>query len=91
MPQITLIPSDTEYPFTMKRHQFPIRPCFAMTTNKARGQTLDFVGIYLHEDVFSHGQLYVAMSRVRRYTSLAIPMNNVDGYTNNIVYPEVLK
>ena len=89
--QIILIPSDTEYPFTLKRHQFPIRPCFAMTTNKTQGQTLDFVGIYLPEDVFSHGQLYVAMSRDWRSTSLAILLNNVDGYTKNIVYPEVLK
>ena len=91
IPRITLIPSDTEYPFTLKRHQFPIRPCFAMTTNKAQGQTLDFVGIYLPEDVFSYGHLYVEMSRVWRSTSLAILLNNVDGYTKNIVYPEVLK
>ena len=90
IPRITLIPSDTEYPFTLKRHQFPIRPCFAVTTNKAQGQTLDFVGIYLPKDVFSHGQLYVALSRVQRPTSLAILLNNVDGYTKSIVYPEVL-
>ena len=97
IPWITLIPSDTEYPFTLKRHQFLIRSCFAMTTNKAQGQILDFVGIYLPEDVFSHGQLYVAVSRVQRSTSRAILLNSVDGYTKNtgytknIVYPEVLK
>ena len=59
IPHITIAPSDTELPFTLKRWQFPIRPCFAMTTNKAQGQTLDFVGIYLPEDVFTHGQLYM--------------------------------
>ena len=62
-----------------------------MTTNKAQGQTLDSVGIYLPEDVFSHRQLYVAMSRVWMSTSLANLLNNVDGYIKNIAYPEVLK
>ena len=88
--RITLIPSETRFPFTLKRHQFPIRPCFAMAMNKAQGQTLDFVGVYLPEDVFSHGQLYVALSQVRNSTSLAVLPNNMDGYTKNIVYREVL-
>ena len=52
IPRITIAPSDTELPFTLKRHQFPIRPCFATSTNKAQGQTLKFVGIYLPDHVF---------------------------------------
>ena len=35
IPRITMAPSNTELPFTLKRRQYPIRPCFAMTTNKA--------------------------------------------------------
>ncbi|PHT69000.1 hypothetical protein T459_28487 [Capsicum annuum] len=38
-----------------KRTQYPLRLCFAMTINKAQGQTLNFVGIYLLEPIFSHG------------------------------------
>ena len=85
IPRITLIPSDTQFPFTLKWHQFPIRHCFAMTTNKAQGQTLDFVGVYLPQDVFTHGQLYVAFSRVRNSTCLAVLLDNMDAYTKNIV------
>ena len=47
-----------------KRRQFPIRPAFAMTINKCQGQTFKIVGIYLDQPIFTHGQLYVAFSRV---------------------------
>ena len=90
IPHITIAPSDTELPFTLKRHQFPIRPCFSMSTNKSQGQTLEFVGIYLPDHVFTHGQLYVAFSRVQHPSAVAVFVSNEDGFTRNIVYQEVL-
>ena len=90
IPHITIAPSDTELPFTLKHHQFPLQPCFAMSTNKAQGQTLQFVGIYLPDHVFTHGQLYVAFSRVTDPSALAVCLNNPDGFTRNIVFQEVL-
>jgi len=80
----------------MQRRQFPIRLSFAMTANKAQGQTLKRVGIYLQKDFFSHGQLYVAMSRVSSFDDIKLLTNNgsFDGhdgtYTDNVVYREVL-
>ncbi|GBM84171.1 hypothetical protein AVEN_126513-1, partial [Araneus ventricosus] len=37
-----------------------------MTINKSQGQTFDHVGIYLDKPVFSHGHLYVALSRLEK-------------------------
>lgn len=60
-----------ESAFKWRRIQFPLRPGFVMTINKAQGQTLDRVGVLLQNSkCFSHGQLYVAFSRVRDPDSL---------------------
>ncbi|XP_044005843.1 uncharacterized protein LOC122850849 [Aphidius gifuensis] len=52
------------YPFMFKRRQFPIKIAFGMTIIKCQGQTFEMVGVDLRKDVFNHGQLYVAFSRI---------------------------
>jgi ATP-dependent exoDNAse (exonuclease V) alpha subunit len=81
----------------MKRKQFPVQSAFALTINKSQGQTLPRIGLYLPQPVFTHGQLYVAMSRVReRHNLIAYVKNGViqgrDGvYTRNVVFKEALE
>ncbi|GFX17469.1 ATP-dependent DNA helicase PIF6 [Trichonephila clavipes] len=87
LPRIPMIPTDM--PFEFKRLQFPVRLAFAMTINKAQGQSLRVCGLNLENPCFSHGQLYVACSRVGKPSDLFVYAP--DGKTRNIVYPTALQ
>ncbi|KAL4626735.1 hypothetical protein ACB092_05G119100 [Castanea dentata] len=95
IPRIVLSPSDSKWPFVLKRRQFPVSVCFAMTINKSQGQSLQRVGLYLDRPVFSHGQLYVAVSRVTSKDGLKILIVENDDtdrfHTKNIVYKEIFE
>ncbi|KAF5187279.1 Atp-dependent dna helicase pif1 [Thalictrum thalictroides] len=88
---------DIKIPFVLIRNQFPVRLSFALTINKSQGQTIPNVGIYLPSHVFSHGQLYVALSRgiSRHNTKILIKNGSVNGFsgvhTRNVVFHEVLQ
>jgi hypothetical protein len=102
IPRLSIIPSNTErMPFTLRRQQFPLRPAFAMTINKAQGQTLQIVGVYLPKLVFLpraalYGFLSVRLLAGRLGAALGWQQGGSEWgpagvYTSNVVYREVLQ
>jgi hypothetical protein len=92
IPRIKLEYKGPELHFTMFRKQFPVRVCFAMTINKSQGQTFHHVGVDLRYPVFTHGQFYVAVSRVSSAAGLHLLLSSDRAdTTDNVVYPEVLE
>ena len=94
IPRIDLIADETLYPFKWARRQFPVRAAFALTINKAQGQSLRRVGVFLNEACFAHGQLYVTCSRVGTPDDLRFVLRRdaASGrfLTRNVVYQEAL-
>ncbi len=55
--------------------QFPLQLGYALTIHKAQGKTLDKVIVNMDKGAFDHGQLYVALSRVRCKADIYLSRN----------------
>lgn len=91
IPRIKLNLDRARLPFILSCTQFPIQVAFAMTINKSQGQTINHVGVYLPLPVFSHGQLYVALSQCPSFQNLSVYIKHGPKHihTANIVYIEI--
>jgi len=92
--RIKFISDNSSLPFTFARKQFPLQLAYAMTINEFQRQTLSHVGLHFADDVFSHGQLYVAFSRAKAPANIKVLLPNTmhgrSGLMRNVVYEKAL-
>ena len=89
--KVNISSEERDLPHILKRYQFPVRLCFAMTINKSQGQSFSKVGLDFRSSCFSHGQFYVAASRTSKVDGLHVLAGGDREFaTANVVYPEVL-
>lgn len=78
-----------------RRYQLPVSVCFALTVHKAQGLNFTHVGLALSQPVFSHGQLYMALSRVNNLEQMKIHVYNSKKQSyesvQNVVCHKVIK
>jgi hypothetical protein len=75
---------------TLLRKQFPLAASYATTFNSCQGLTLNRLGVDLTRPVFSHGQLYTALSRIRHRSHARVRLPPGTTSTTNVTYPELL-
>ena len=78
--------------FHMEQKQFPVWLAFVMTINKSQGQSVKHIGIDLGNPVFTHGQLYAALSRCTSSANVKVLFDKDASttVTSNIVYKDIL-
>jgi ATP-dependent DNA helicase PIF1 len=96
IPRIPNISKDKNLPFQIRRRQFPVQLAFAMSINKAQGQTVHHLGLYLPQSVFAHGQLYVGLSRATSQFNVKVLIEDPEyedengAFTRNVVYKDII-
>ena len=83
--------------FKIVRTQFPLRLAYCLTLNKSQSQTFDKAVVDVVHEPFCHGQLYVAVSRVRESKNIMLFCNDMQLIAQgggviltNIVFPSLL-
>jgi citrate lyase synthetase len=59
----------------IERKQFPLRLAYSMTYNKSQGQEFEQALVDIRNNPFTHGHLYVALTRVRKAKNVRLFTN----------------
>jgi hypothetical protein len=86
----TITPEASGLPFTIVRRQYPIIPAYCLSVHKAQGQTIQKCGLILESDPFTHGQLYVALSRVSCWECMWVMLHTGECDIHNMVLKHLL-
>jgi len=89
LPRITFL-HDLRSGHTLVRRQFPIDLAYSTTFNSCQGLTLDKVAVDVTTPVFSHGQLYTALSRIRTRHDGIVRIAGSVPVTVNVTYRDIL-
>jgi hypothetical protein len=80
----------------MERKQFPLQLAYSMTYNKSQGQQFQDVLVDIRNNPFTHGHLYVALSRIRISRNIRLfttpPAEGATDdppYVTNVVYEKL--
>ena len=91
LPRIELESDVDKVGILWKRRQFPVYPAFAFSMNKLQGQTIfGIVGIFLYDQCFAHGQLYVASTRVIHPDHAKFFIRSKEVGTRNVVITQII-
>ena len=92
IPQIRFEFTPLHASWTVHRLQFPLRLTYTSTFNGCQGLTLDKTVLDLRTEVFAHGQLYTALSRIRIRQNIVVLYSEYhkDHTMKNVVYKDLL-
>ena len=90
LPRITFDFQPRFASYTIQRKQFPLKLAYATTFNSSQGLTFDRVVLDARCDVFAHGQLYMAISRVRSHHDAIVYCPDDRPDVANVVFPSLL-
>ena len=90
LPHITFTTDVPKTHHTLVCKQFPLAAAYTSTFNSSQGLMLDRVGIDLSRPIFTHGQLYTVLSRIRLREHTCIRMPTCETLTKNVIYHELI-